>query len=220
MIYRNWKALFPSHLSVHPFEMPGKGIRFKEPPYTNIKNLVEDLGKWFLEHAEFEFSLFGHSLGALIAFELAKYLEKNGISPKLLIVSGCRAPRSVFPDEKDKAHYEQSDEELIKTLRRLNGTPEEILQSTDFLKAILPVIRADFFMFDNYSSTLINPLRCPIQVYGGDMDAEVPLQTLYDWKNYTTHSCKVTMLKGGHFFLHQQESLLVENIIQELSQIP
>ena len=221
-IFHSWKRLFPLELTVVPIEFPGKGRRFKENPYTTLEDAVKELRNWFLKELYSDFVLFGHSLGALIAFELARSLEESGVSPKLLVVSGCNAPSFKPAGNERQTFNNLSDQELIGALKRLNGTPAEILENKDLMKVLLPVIRSDFCLLDHYTfsfSSFGKRLDCPLLILGGMDDGEVPIDGLNEWGSYTEREFKVKLFEGDHFFLHKSGHLIATEIMLYLSEL-
>jgi medium-chain acyl-[acyl-carrier-protein] hydrolase len=153
------------------------------------------------------FAFFGHSMGAVVAFELAQHLRrKNQPAPKALYVSGARAPRFrlgwIAPPEPNEPQF-------IEELRRLEGVPREALENEELLRLILPGLRADTALYRNYVYMEQPPLDCPIRAYGGASDPNVTREHLEAWAGQTTGSFAVRVFPGGHFFLQagQQEFL-------------
>lgn len=216
-IFYNWKQIFAPMITVVPVELPGKGRRFKEPPYESIENLVEDLKSWFCKELFHDFILFGHSLGAIIAFELARSLERSGIFPRLVVVSGCQPPH--YYEIKKHAFHTLSDQNLIEELKCLNGTPAEILQNADLMKVLLPVLRADFRLLDEYTFSphpIHKSLLSPIFILGGEKDKEVSIKRLKKWRNHTENQYEVKIFEGDHFFIHHSAPLIASAILEWL----
>ncbi|WP_075883939.1 thioesterase II family protein [Candidatus Protochlamydia sp. W-9] len=211
-IFQNWKHLFFPEVAVHPIEMPGKGRRFSESPYTSIEPLITDLENWFLKEVQTDYAIFGHSLGALISFELAKRLQISKNPPKLLIVSGCPSPNHCIAKRKKNGPRKLSDSELVNILNEFKQTPDKILENQEFLKIFLPIFRADISIFDNYYPISEILLKCHLLVLGGNNDEEVPLDTLEGWKENTENKFGTMIFEGGHFFLHSHEQLIVKVI--------
>jgi medium-chain acyl-[acyl-carrier-protein] hydrolase len=189
----------------------------RERPFTNLFALVEQLAENLLPYFDKPFAFFGHSMGAMIAFELTRRLrETSGKQPVHLFVSGRRAPQ--IPGE-DEATYNLPDGELVEELRRLNGTPKEVLDNPELMQIMLPFLRADFEIVQTYAYSHGEPLTCPITAYGGMEDHEEHRAMLEGWREQTTADFILRMLPGDHFFLHSSEALLLKTLAQELEKI-
>ncbi len=154
-------------------------------------------------------------MGALISFELARALRQEyGIEPRHLFISAHRAPQ--LPAHHSPIH-QLSDADLIEKLRKLNGTPEAILQHKELMQLALPTLRADFALCEHYDSIYQKPLSCPISACGGTQDKHVTYDELKAWKNQTTNAFTLRMLPGDHFFLHTTQKLLLQAIAEDLT---
>ena len=141
-IFRRWADYLPLSCELHVVQLPGRGGRRLETSYTHSDRLVAALTKVLVPVMNRPFIFFGHSMGALVGFELARTLRRGyGIQPRHLFVSGRRAPQ--IPDDTNSIHN-LTDDQLINELRRLNGTPEELLREPDLVRLVLPALRADF----------------------------------------------------------------------------
>jgi medium-chain acyl-[acyl-carrier-protein] hydrolase len=153
------------------------------------------------------FAFFGHSMGALISFELARHLRRiHYPGPAQLFISAHRAPQ--LPDSNSPLH-DLPDSALIDALSRLGGTPQAILQHTELMNVMLPILRADLTLCETYVYTAESPLDCPIAVFGGEQDSMVSTQELREWRYQTRSACTLHILPGDHFFLHSQQHLLL-----------
>jgi medium-chain acyl-[acyl-carrier-protein] hydrolase len=188
-----------------------------EPPFRNLPALIEPLTEAIKPYLDKPFAFFGHSMGALIAFELARKLRgEYGIVPAHLFVSGRHAPQ--LPDA-DPITYNLEEAEFIEELRRLNGTPREILENPELMQLMGPALRADFQVCQTYVYTDSSRLRCPITVFGGLKDNDVTREYLQPWRDHTSVSFTLRLLPGDHFFLHSSEATLLRMIAQELYQL-
>ncbi len=206
-LFRLWPGRLSAAIDVCPVELPGHGTRLKEAPISRLGPLIESLAGTIYPSLDRPFALFGHSMGALISFELARYLRRAyGQFPEHLFISAYRAPHLLRPPA--IARSTLSDADLIKKLRELGGTPEEILQQPELLRLILPTLRADFQICDTYSYQAEAPLSCPITVLGGLRDRIVNGQELDAWRMQTTARFRRYMFPGHHFFLESAQTLL------------
>src|SRR5262245_43596499 len=171
-IFRNWADKLPSNIEVCPVQLPGRGDRLREEPFKHITPLVEKIAQELSTFLKEPFALFGHSLGAIISFELAVKLRREGHRPPArLFVSGRRSP---FIQDKDQITYNLPTGEFVEELKRLNGTPKEILDNDELMQVMLPALRADFEMSQTYKSDADRQVDCPITVFGGLEDPETP----------------------------------------------
>jgi medium-chain acyl-[acyl-carrier-protein] hydrolase len=163
------------------------------------------------------FAFFGHSMGALISFELARHLRRiHYPGPAQLFISAHRAPQ--LPDSNSPLH-DLPDSALIDALSRLGGTPQAILQHTELMNVMLPILRADLTLCETYVYTAESPLDCPIAVFGGEQDSMVSTQELREWRYQTRSACTLHILPGDHFFLHSQQHLLLAALSRLMSRL-
>jgi len=158
------------------------------------------------------FALFGHSLGAVIAFELARSLAAGYTC---LFVAGARAPQL----RRDHVSPPPSDEELLGELRRLDGIPAELLENRGLMRLALPALRADTALYRNYDYRGGPPLRCPIRAYGGVDDERITSWHLEPWAEQTTDSFRLEMLPGGHFFPQTNQPEFLKALAREFESI-
>ncbi|HYP01402.1 MAG TPA: alpha/beta fold hydrolase, partial [Pyrinomonadaceae bacterium] len=188
----------------------------REAPYTALAPLVQATGEAILPHLDRPFAFFGHSMGAMIAFELARHLRELGSpQPVHLFVSGRRAPQ--IP-RAPRVRYDAPEPEFIEELRSLEGTPPEVFSHPELLQLMLPLLRADFSVVHTYAYTPAPPLDCPITAIGGLQDEEANHEHLEGWREHTRAAFKLRMLEGNHFFLNTESALLLGVIAQELRQ--
>jgi medium-chain acyl-[acyl-carrier-protein] hydrolase len=213
-IYRNWARAVPAEVEIVPVELPGRGNRITEPALRSLPSLISELAAAVSPHLGREFAFFGHSMGAVIAFELARELRRReGAEPRCLFVSGRRAPQ--IPDTAPT--YALPDPEFKGELHRLNGTPKEVLENEELMTLVLPLLRADFELIQTYRyDSSSPPLNCAIAVYGGTLDHEVPPEMLWPWKELTTAGFSLHLLAGDHFFLRSHEAELLKLVREEL----
>ena len=213
-IFRNWSESLPSFVDVCAVQLPGRGNRLREQPYTNLKTLVRDAVAALSPFMDRPFAFFGHSMGALIGFEVARVLRDNRTrQPEILIFSGARAPQV---ERTDRKTYDLPDAEFIEELRRLNGTPAEVLEHPELLELVLPLVRTDFAVTETYEYVDGPPLDRPLVLFGGLEDTEVSREGLELWSRQTTGPFKLMMLPGDHFFVHSEQRTMLSMISLEL----
>lgn len=215
-VFQHWRALLADDIELALVKLPGRGARFSEPQAHSLVELAECLAAEIVQvngEGE-EFALFGHSMGALLAFETARVLQHLGLPPTRLLVSGRTAPvaqgwRERLSDLPDAA--------FLEVIRSMNGLPQALIDNVEWLELFLPIIRADFALCEDYRYRPGPPLACPIDVLAGRDDASVPLPLLDGWAGETRASCQTRLFAGGHFFLFEQQTELLTLIEHYLS---
>lgn len=214
--FTSWPSELPSDVEVCSVQIPGRENRLKEPPYNNLAVLVQSLAEAIEPVLTKSFAFFGHSMGALISFELSRELQKRGRpGPFHLFVSGHRAPQ--LADLKPQLHT-LPENELLQELNKFNGTPETVLQHSELIQLILPILRADLEMCETYRYSSGQPLGCPISVFGGAQDPRISRKELDAWQEQTRCSFVVSMMPGDHFFVRSSRTTLLERISWQLQQ--
>jgi medium-chain acyl-[acyl-carrier-protein] hydrolase len=215
-IFCNWQNKLSPDIEVCAIKLPGREGRLTEPLFTELSPLVETLAKALLPDLDIPFIFFGHSMGALVSFEVARLLRKKyHKSPKHLFVSGRRAPQI---NKRNSSIHHLPDKLFIEELRRYNGTPEAILQNSELLALFLPILRADFAINDSYIYSDETPLDCPISAFGGLQDSGVTYNDIAAWHQHTNSNFLMHMCPGDHFFI-KHESNQVLSVIQDESRI-
>jgi len=214
-VFRTWQQNLPETIEVLPIQLPGRGTRIKEPALTRLAPLVQALSQSLQPELDLPFAFFGHSMGGLIAFELARQLRREvGPLPVHLFISAKCSPKQVD----DLYSGEISDQELIQILHRYEGTPGEVLEDAELMQLLLPVIRADMELCNTYVCEPEPPLPCPITAFGGLQDHKSGRECLEGWRDYTTGRFTLRMFPAGHFFLQSCEKSILEAISRELAQ--
>lgn len=192
---------------------PGRGSRFGEPPHTNMDSLIEEL----MQNSEFitshvPYVLFGHSLGSRVAYELCCRLMANGLPlPEYFIASGSRAPH--FPNESACLH-DLPQKEFIQQLKKMNGTPQELLENQALMELVTPLLRADFEISDTYQAKKIS-MPFPIVVFSGKDDHDITPYHLEWWGDLSTQGCEFVHFPGDHFFIEQYR----EQVLTQVSSV-
>ncbi|HOA25295.1 MAG TPA: alpha/beta fold hydrolase [Aggregatilineales bacterium] len=211
--YHTWAGLLPPDVEVCAVQLPGRETRISEPPMTDLPSLVEALAGALLPCLDRPFALFGHSMGALLGFELARVLEAQGLRAERLFVSAHRAPH--LPD-RDEPISTLPEPDFLNEIRRLNGTPPEVLADDELRALVLPVLRADFAMIEAYTYREGEPLSSPITALGGLADGSVTREELEAWGAHTRAGFVVRMFPGDHFYIQSARPLLMQIIAREL----
>ncbi|MCP5150473.1 MAG: thioesterase [Ectothiorhodospiraceae bacterium] len=220
-IYRGYGERVPADVEVWVAQLPGREKRFGEPALTSVDAIADNLAAALLapqcEFLSLPYAFFGHSLGALVGFELVRRLRDAGIAPPArLFASAHRAPQ--LPDPDPPIHG-LPDAEFAEELRTLNGTPAEVFESPELLELVLPMLRADFTAAETYAYRDAAPLACPITVFGGRDDHWIGPDALDAWREQTAAECRVQIFDGDHFFIHSAQQALLSELERELEQL-
>ena len=213
-IFRTWGRELPQMIELCPIQLPGRENRLGEPPYTDMESLAECLVREMLPYVQIPFALFGHSMGALLAFELVRTLRRHHCPmPLVLFLSAHRAAH--LPLRRKHLHG-LADPEFIQAVRSLGGTPEEVFKHDDLLKVMLTALRADFTLCDLYKFIPETPINCPLILFAGLQDTEVSREEVEAWSEHTTQTARLHIFPGDHFFLRSDRDLLLRVIASTL----
>jgi medium-chain acyl-[acyl-carrier-protein] hydrolase len=204
-------------IELYSVRLPGREASRKENLFTQLSPLLGVLAPIICSYLSLPFAFFGHSMGALISFELARQLRRQGMpEPVHMIVSGHRAPQ--LPDPHPPIH-QLPDLEFLAKVRNLGGTPEEILQKPELMELLLPIIRADFAVCEGYAYMTEEPLDCSITAFGGTDDGRVSRGELSAWHIQTSKSFFLRMFPGDHFFIQSAQAHVLRVLGQDLMQV-
>ncbi|HZF41201.1 MAG TPA: thioesterase domain-containing protein [Blastocatellia bacterium] len=214
-VYRRWPAELPGNIEVGLIQLPGRETRLREKPLTEITYIIEHLAQSLRPYLDKPFAFFGHSMGAIISFELARHLRwVHQVEPERLFVSGRRAPQLPISDP---IIYDLPDQEFLAEIIRLNGTPITVLENQELMRLMLPLLRADFTACQTYRYVHEPPLQCPITAFGGLEDAAANRERLDAWRAQTMNSFSLFMLPGDHFFIKTTKDEILPIVGKTLS---
>jgi medium-chain acyl-[acyl-carrier-protein] hydrolase len=213
-VYRGWRARLPTWIHLCPIQLPGREERIREPPFTNMDALCAALLPALAPYLDMPIALFGHSMGALIAYQAATRLREQGGSPIHLLVSGQRAPHLPLGRQPS---YDLPEAAFRERLRSLNGTPELVLQDPELMDLVWPLLRADFELSECTPRQPRDPLDCPVTAFGGLDDSEVRRSHLDAWRDTTIRDFELHMFPGDHFYLAANESDLTMVLAKRLA---
>lgn len=210
--FDGWQALLDPSVQMVTVELPGRGRNLACAPYTSIAAIVEELAAVVpADAAQMPFAFYGHSMGALIAFELSRLLQaREARMPVKLLVSGCSAPSA----ERTGRMHLMGDDELIERLRQYNGTPPEVLAHRELMALMLPTIRADFSVVETYRYRPGPDLSVPIAAMAGTGDGY--LSTFEGWTQ-ESRVCSLRWFEGDHFFIKKERHAVLATINDELA---
>jgi medium-chain acyl-[acyl-carrier-protein] hydrolase len=213
--YREWLKpdAFPEDIRVLPVQLPGREDRFREPAFQTMQPLVDALLDNIAPFLVPPFGFFGHSMGALVAFELTRQLQ----------TAGRPLPIHVFLSAKRPPHLTRRaalaglpDTELTAAVRTLNGTPAEVFEHRELVALMLPILRADFSVSETYPYRVGDPLACPITAFVGTTDPEASETDAQAWVRETREPLAVRVFEGDHFFIQSQSAAVRQAVAEEL----
>jgi surfactin synthase thioesterase subunit len=215
-LFREWQALLPD-VEVLAFEPPGRATRLLEEPLQSVEALANEAYGALRGVLDRPFALFGHSLGAVVAWRLASRFAKDGRPPIHLFPSGSAAPHV----RSRKRLHDLPDRELVEELRRLNGTPRDVLDNEELIGILLPILRADFRASEQFAAPIdqTEPLDCSITALSGSADDEVSRDDIDAWREHTRRSFDVVTFEGDHFFVQTATGDVVSSIARTLASI-
>lgn len=219
-IFNKWKSFINEDIEIVAVELAGRGKRIQETHYGNFKEVVEDVFSIIKNDIEcYDYSFFGHSMGAKIAYELAQKILRNGIKgPEHIFFSGRGAP--YVPGKDEKEYHKLPDEEFKKEILNLGGTPKEFFEHPELLEVFLPLLKNDFKLATReIAGVEINPLPCDITVLLGNDEELLPKQ-VDNWKKHTNKNCSIHFYNGDHFFINEKVEDIVSKINNTLQSIP
>jgi len=199
-LYRRWARLLPSSIGVLAVELPGRGSRLAEPPATSLDEIVEPLHRELLPLLDRPMVVFGHSMGATLGVELCRAVRRTDPHwrPALFVTAAAEPPESVLTKDFSFRH---DDAGLVGYLQTMGGTPPELLGNPEYLKMLLPPLRADLSVLAGRRPDEHPPLECPVRVYLGDADPSVRRDRIPGWERESGGRAPVTAFEGGHFFV-------------------
>jgi medium-chain acyl-[acyl-carrier-protein] hydrolase len=214
--FRNWASHLPRSVELVAVQLPGREGRFGERFITRFDELIKTLTEALTPSLNIPYAVFGHSLGTLIGFEWIRQLKHHGIrQPLIFFASGRRAPQFANP-EPPISHLPEADfvRELMKKYSDHLGS---VLERDDFRQAFVPQLRADFTLSETYRYRRGIKLECPIVACAGEQETEITEQELTGWQEHTTGRFNALRFPGAHFFIHSQETQLLQETKRQLS---
>lgn len=211
--FRPWSGRLAG-VAVCPLQPPGRETRLQEKPFQHLAPMIDELADVLLEDADGPLAVYGHSLGGLVGFELMRELRRRGGSGVHLIVSGCPAPSDDSDDGPSVAGSTQ--EQLVRLLKALGGTPEWLLSDPTALRMILPPFRADFSVKETYRYSSEAPLDIPITAIASTRDIQVSAAAMAGWQAETSAAFELHTMIGGHFAVLEHPSMTLNYLSRAL----
>ncbi|MCU7490601.1 MAG: thioesterase II family protein [Bacteroidota bacterium] len=214
-IFRRWHEALHQHVEVVAVELPGRGRRYTERLYSKLPELVEDLKEKILPYLDKPYYFFGHSMGALIAFEMTQALRKSYLpEPDHIFVSAHPAPNF---HKREPSMHNLPEDKFITKLKEMNGMPGEVLKNRELMELMMPILRADFSVCETYTYKPVPKTDCPITVFGGLADDGISLEELEGWAEMTNSSFELNLLPGDHFYITKSEEMLLKILSEKLA---
>jgi medium-chain acyl-[acyl-carrier-protein] hydrolase len=217
-IFNTWKQGLPPGVEVCPVQMPGRESRFQEAPITRIPQMISLLSDILRPYLDRPFVLFGHSIGALIAFELARQLRRRGLrSPEWLFVSGHPSPD--LPRRRPSVSN-LARPEFIEAMRKHFEVSPALLDDAGMMEFVFPALRADYELVETYLYQEEPPFSFPISVFGGSHDPETTGDEVAAWRRHTTGLFRARIIDGNHMFINTARQALLGEVAKDLARIP
>ncbi|MFG2723182.1 thioesterase II family protein [Streptomyces sp. NPDC048416] len=212
--YHAWGHAFGGGTDVLVAKYPGRHDRLTDTCIDRMDVLADRVTAALLPFTDLPVTLFGHSMGASLAYEVTLRLqERHAVRPAALHVSSCKAPHRLTPRDL----YRKGDAALIAELRRLGGTDTALLDDPDVQELILPAVRADFTVVGTHGPREATPVGCPVHAWIGDADPGTSPQEMAAWGDVAPHGFGLRVLPGGHFYLVEQHDTLVDEVSEHLA---
>lgn len=215
-LFRPWRGKLAPGSVVRPVQLPGRGSRLAEPPLRRMADLVDPLCQALEPYLSQPYALFGHSMGAVVAYEVARSFSAAAVpGPACLLVSG-RAPR--LPSGWRQVHA-LPDDEFLAEVSRLNGMPAEVLGDPDLLSMLLPALRGDYELSETYEPPSGASLRCPVTAYLSTADPDTGEQEMRCWQEVSTGEFAMRVFSGDHFYLKGGRQDVLSAVRDDLSRV-
>jgi medium-chain acyl-[acyl-carrier-protein] hydrolase len=218
-VFTGWSQNLPTAIETLYVHLPGRESRLREASVRDVFGLAQGITDAIAPFSDQPFAVFGHSLGALIAFEVARTLRQRALpAPVRLFASACRAPHLPYPFQ--PLHSLDEDDLLRHVNERYDGSvPAEVLESAELRNLLVPALRADFAALETYQHGAQRPLECPITVFGGRHDRTLAKAALEAWSVHTSREFRLRLVEGGHFYLQSARQQLIGDISEDVGAV-
>ncbi|GGS14588.1 hypothetical protein GCM10010252_62580 [Streptomyces aureoverticillatus] len=212
--YDSWQRLLPAAVDAQTLRLPGRESRIADPVPDDARALAAEIADELGPHLDGPFALFGHSLGAVLSYEIALRLrDRFGLTPRCVVVSGSRPPHLLVTGRQYSA---MDDATLRGALDTMGGTDPEVLADPELWHLVEPAIRADLTLSDSYTHRPAPPLSCPLIAYGSKEDIDLDRESLDAWRAYTTGPFAARIFPGDHFYFRRWPEGFVMDLINRL----
>lgn len=210
-----WIRHLPPEVGLERMELPGREPEAVDRRHASMESLIPEVWHTIASRLDRPFVLYGHSVGALVAYEVAlRAMEFGDVGPVALFVSGRRAPHCTLAK---RSLHDLPEDELVTTLAEFGATPGPFLTNPAWRDYVLPSLRADLSVSDRYPPKREKPLRCPIRAFRGAGDRITSETEMRAWSEHTAASFQFETLPGGHFFTPEGRTRVIEAILSELA---
>lgn len=214
--YVRWAAMMPADIELCVIHLPGRGKRLAELPFVRLSHLLPALMTELQPYCNIPSAFLGHSMGAILAFEAARYLRHHRLrEPLHLFCCSCPSPQT--PTAAPPLHALPEAAFVAEISRRYAAIPDAIQKDREMLQLFLPGLRADFALLETYTYQPESPLNSAISVYGGQDDTVVSRLALEGWRQHTNRRFELAMFEGNHFFVHSHTEQLIAKIAEALT---
>jgi medium-chain acyl-[acyl-carrier-protein] hydrolase len=218
LAFRGWQSA-AADVAICPIQLPGREHRYDHPPYRSLVQLIPDLAvvlQATLQQHPIPYALFGYSMGGLIAFELTRQLRsQGGRSPQALVVAAANPPHW---QRASPCLHDLPDSKLAIELQKFNGTPAAVLQNSEFMALLLPLLRADFQLLETYQYQEQDPLPLPMLALGGEYDSTVTPAALAQWRQHAAQF-EAQLFPGHHFFINTHQRDMLQSTLNFLAKL-
>lgn len=202
-IYQAWQKYLNHVIELHPIELAGRGSRYGSPLYESIEEAVDDIYRLVRDDLDdSRYAIFGHSMGSMLAYELAYKIKNLKHQPPVQLFFSGRRPPGI--ERSTKNIHLLADQEFMAEVLKKGGTPAELLENRELLEIFIPILKADFKIVETYRDVKKDDkLSCNISVLWGKQEEEGTLSEIGEWRKYTDKNCTIHLFDGGHFFINQ-----------------
>lgn len=212
--YLSWSKFIDDNIQIVPVELSGRGSRFKGPLYKEMDSLIDDVYSRFKNKInDGRYMIYGHSMGALIAYELIRRIQKNGDNKPLHVFFSGSLPPNI--KEEITSIYKLEDKEFMKSIFELGGTPHELLEEPELLEIFVPILRADYELLYKYNySDDKEKIKNPVSILYGKEDT-ITMNRIKEWDKCVCDKCEYYEFDGGHFFINTEQKKICQIIYEK-----
>jgi len=206
-IYNAFKELIGEEIELVAVQLPSRAERMMEDPFTDMKNLTDELYQQMRSELNVPFAFFGHSMGGSIAYDLGKKIEQfSAYAPEFIVISATRVPHI----QNQNSRHLLDDTSFIELLRKNKASPQAVLDSQELMEMILPTIRADYKLVETYKTPRTSNLKSPVVIFNDEED--IKKEDALSWQDYIKSEVSYVEFSGGHFFIHSELNKVISEI--------
>ena len=216
--FRPWGRALPSDVELCIVHLPGREGRWREPAPQHADGLIEPIAEALLPLLSTPYVFYGHSLGTLIGFEVARYLARvHRTLPAHFVGGAHRAPH--LPNPHPEIRHLGDDQFVAEINRRYGGIPQAVIDNRELLELMLPALRADFSVYESYCYKDAASLGCPITMFGGSADRFVSDAEIAEWRVHTSARFQHTTVPGDHFFIQSRRDVVLDAVLENVDSL-